>query len=229
MVSGIIIGLVLLLVLVLVLFVKKMMGLKTEVDAARADFMKEVGYEYASALRPSPSPSRQKNTAQGLLTHYFEIYREGSKRITVQSWELKPNAPSRIQFQLVDKKLVGSTRKLLNIVGPVQRTVQIAFPGPHLTGDAEIDARFAFFSPEPERASAVLLKPEIRETLLSLASVYLRVDESGLLFGDPSDDNVYAAGASRMDVNPTPAIRAAIHVHQTVQALLDLLAQNSAR
>jgi hypothetical protein len=219
---GALVGVVVLsVVLLLVLFVAKMKRLKGEVDAARAEFLQRTGYPYASALTLKGSPTRQKETPNGVFTHYFEIYSEGGKRITAQSWQLAARRPPAVGFQVVDRKLIGAMRAFLNVVGPTKRTLEIVYPGPVATGDAEFDARFALFTADPARACTIVLQYETRRALLSLASVSLRVDSSGASFGDPSDDNVYAMGASRTDVSPAPAIRAAATVHQAVEHLLN--------
>lgn len=203
------------------LLIKKMMKLRGEVDAARAEFLQRTGYQYVSALTLKAAPTRQKETQNGQFTHYFEIYSEGGKRITAQSWQLATRQPPRVSFQVVDRKLIGAMRAFLNVVGPTKRTLEIVYPGPFATGDAEFDARFALFTPDFEAARSIVLQYETRRALLGLASVSLRVDSSGASFGDPSDDNVYAMGASRTDMSPAPAIRAAANVHQAVEYVLN--------
>jgi hypothetical protein len=204
----------------LILFIKKMQGLKGEVNAAKADFLQQVGYEYASVLTVGSKPSRQKTTPQGTFTHHFEIYREGQQRITAQSWQLDTPQPPRANFQLIDKKLVGNLRAFLNLVGPVKRMLTIVHPGPHPTGDAELDARFALYAADVPGACAVLGDSELKKALLELASVSMIVDASGASFADPGDANVYASGASRFDISPAPAIRSALRVHLAVEQLL---------
>lgn len=205
----------------LLLFIKKMMKLRVEVDAARAEFLQRTGYQYVSALTSKANPTRRKETPNGQFTHYFEIYSEAGKRVTAQSWWLATSQPPRVNFQVVDRKLIGAMRAFLNLVGPTKRTLEIIYPGPYATGDAEFDARFALFTSDFQAACSIVLQYEMRRALLSLASVSLRVDSGGASFGDPSDDNVYAMGASRTDVNPAPAIRAAANVHQAVEYVLN--------
>jgi hypothetical protein len=204
-----------------VLLVKKLTGMRKEVDAARAEFLQRTGYAYVSALTLKANPTRQKDTQSGRFTHYFEVYSEGAKRITAQSWQLDSRVPPRVPFQVVDRKLVGAMRAFLNVVGPTKRTLTIAYPGPYPTGDAEFDARFAVYSPDMRGACAIVLQPDLRRALLQLATVSLLVDGTGASFGDPSDDNVYGMGASRTDVSPAPAIRAAANVHQAVEYVLN--------
>ena len=204
----------------LILFIRKMQGLKGAVDAARAEFLQKVGYEYVSALTRKSSPVRRKSTSEGTFTHYFEVYSESGSRVTVQAWELECPKPSRTSFQLVEKKLVGVTRALLNLVGPFKRTLTLAYPGPHPIGDAELDARFAFYSNDPAAAARIVRQPDLRKGLLELASVSLLVDQSTATFCDPTDANVYAWGASRTDVSPVPAIQSAAKVHVAVEQLL---------
>jgi hypothetical protein len=60
----------------------------------------------------------------------------------------------------------------------------------------------------------------VKKALLELASVSMIVDASGASFADPNDTNVYASGASRLDLSPAPAIRSAIRVHLAVEQLL---------
>ena len=220
---GWVIGIVVIVVCVVALglFIKKMMGLRGEVDAAKAEFLHQVGYEYASALTLNPSPHREKSTPQGKFTHYFEVYSEGNARITAQSWRLDTSTPPRTAFQLVDKKLVGNMRAFVNLIGPIKHTLTIVYPGPYPIGDAELDGRFALYSSDVPSACAVIQQPEVRKALLDLVSVSLIVDESGARFADPGDANVYASGASRVDVNPTPAIRSATRVHLAVERLLE--------
>jgi hypothetical protein len=208
----------------LILFIKKMQGLKGEVDAAKADFLQQVGYEYASMLTVGSKPSREKSTPQGKFTHHFEIYREGRQRITAQSWQLETPKPPRAAFQLIDKKLVGNLRALLNLAGPVKRTLTLVFPGPHPTGDAELDARVALYATDVPSACSVIREPGARKALLELASVSLIVDGSGASFADPGDANVYASGASRFNISPAPAIRSATRVHLAVEQLLKQVA-----
>jgi len=203
----------------LILFIRKVQGMKGDVDAARAEFLQQVGYEYVSTLTRKSSPVRRKNTPDGGLNHYFEVYTEGGSRVTVQAWTLECPKPSRTSFQLVEKKLVGATRKLLNLVGPFKRTLTLAYPGPHPIGDAELDARFALYANDVAAAVWIVRQPDLRKGLLELASVSLIVDESGATFCDPTDANMYA-GASRTDVSPAPAIRSAAKVHVAVERLL---------
>jgi hypothetical protein len=47
------------------LYIRKMRGLKKDVDAARAEFLQKVGYEYVSALTRKSNPIRRKRTPQG--------------------------------------------------------------------------------------------------------------------------------------------------------------------
>lgn len=204
----------------IILFIRKAKGMKGDVDAARAEFLQQVGYGYVSSLTPASSPVRRKNTPQGSFTHEFEVYSKGGSKVTTQSWELASPNPSRTSFQLVEKKMLSSGRALLNLVGPTKRTLTIAYPGPHPVGDAELDARFALYANDARGAVAIVRQPDLRKALLELASVYLLVDESGATFCDPTDDNVYAWGASRTDVSPAPAIRAAAKVHRAVERLL---------
>lgn len=206
----------------IVLLVKKLAGMRKEVDAAKAEFLQRTGYEYVSMLTLKANPTRQKETPGGRFSHYFEIYTEGGKRITAQSWQLEARRPPRAHFQVVDRKLIGAMRSFLNVVGPTKRILSIAYPGPTATGDTEFDARFALFAPDVRNACSVVLQPEMRRALLSLASVSLIVDNTGASFGDPSDDNVYHMGASRTDMNPAPAIRAAAQVHGVVEHVLNL-------
>ena len=44
----------------IILYIRKMQGLKKDVDAARAEFLQKVGYEYVSALTRKSSPTRRK-------------------------------------------------------------------------------------------------------------------------------------------------------------------------
>lgn len=205
--------------LALILFIRKVRGMKGDVDAAQAEFLQKVGYEYVSTLTLKASPTRRKNTPEGVFTHYFDVYSEAASKVTVQAWQLDCPKP-RVSFQLVEKKLVGATRALLNLVGPFKRTLTLHYPGPHPLEDAELDARFTLYANDATAAARILRQPDLRNGLLELASVSLLVDESGATFCDPTDANVYAWGASRADVNPAPAIRSAAKVHVAVERLL---------
>ena len=46
----------------IILYIRKMQGSKKDVDAARAEFLQKVGYEYVSALTRKSSPIRRKST-----------------------------------------------------------------------------------------------------------------------------------------------------------------------
>jgi hypothetical protein len=203
-------------ILVLVIKGKRVRG---EVTAAKAEFLRRVGYEYASGLTVSSSPLRRKMTPDGRLTHRYEVYTEGRSRVTAQGWQLECAARGPV-FQLVDRKLLGNLQALLNVTGLSRRTLQIAYPGPHPTGDAALDAHFALFAPDAPSACAMVRQPAMRKALLDLASVCLLADAAGAHFGDPSDANVYASGASRTDINPAPAIRSGMRVHLAVEHLL---------
>jgi len=204
----------------LIWYIRKMQGFKADVDAARAEFLQKVGYEYVSALTLKSNPVRRKNTPQGGFTHYFETYSEAGAKVTVQAWELDCPKPSRTSFQIVEKKMVGVTRALLNMVSPVKRTLTVAYPGPHPMGDPELDARLALYANDAASAVGIVRQPEFRKELLEMASVNLRVDESGATFCDPTDANVYAWGASRTDLSPATSIRSAARVHVAVERLL---------
>ena len=79
---------------------------------------------------------------------------------------------------------------------------------------------FSLYSHDPATAAGIIRQPDFRKGLLELSSVNLLVDESKATFCDPTDSNVYAWGASRTDVNPAPAIRAAARVPVAVEQLL---------
>jgi hypothetical protein len=203
----------------LAVLLRKTRAMKGDVDAARAAFRQQVGYEYVSALTLKSSPARCKETPDGVLTHYFEVYSEAGATVTAQAWRLE-SPQQRTSFQLVEKKLVSTSRALLNLVGPFKRTVTLIYPGPFPIGDADLDARFALYANDAAAASVIVRQPELRRGLLELAWVALLVDESGSIFCDPTDANVYAWGASRMQVSPAPAIRSAAKVHVAVERLL---------
>ncbi|HZE98022.1 MAG TPA: hypothetical protein VE981_13415 [Planctomycetota bacterium] len=213
---------VLVLVGALLLFIRKVAGMKGEVDAARAEFLQKVGYEYASGLTVGKPAGREKITPDGKFSYHYEVYSEGGKRITAQGWELAASKPPRVTLQLIDKSLIGARQALMNLVGPVKRSMTVVYPGPHPIGDAELDARFALHSPNAEAAADFVRKPEMKKALLELVSVTLLVSDSGASFGDPGDANVYApgSGASRTDLNPAPSIRSAARVHLAVERLL---------
>jgi hypothetical protein len=214
-------------VLAILLFIQNAQGMKGDVNAAQAEFQQQVGYEYVSALTPKASSARRKTTPEGILTHYFSVYSEPGATVTMQTWELASPQP-RTAFQLVEKKLVSTTRAFLNLVGPFKRTLAVIYPGPVPLGDADLDSRFALYSKEAGTATAIVRQPELRQELLALTSVTLLVDESGAIFCDPTDANVWAWGASRTDVNPAPAVRSAIKVHMAVERLLRrLVGRNS--
>jgi hypothetical protein len=202
----------------IVLLVKHLTGLRGAVDAARAEFLQVVGYPWASPLGGDPNRTRSKQTPAGVFTHTFDVRAEGSSQVTVQAWHLA--ARPAVSFQVIEKSLVGAGRALLNLVGPISRTLTVKFPGPHATGDAELDARFVLFATDAGAAAGVVRRTEVKAALLELRDVSLLADEQGVSFGDPSDSNVYAVGASRTDVSPVPSIRAAITVHQRVERLL---------
>jgi hypothetical protein len=212
-------------VLSIVLLVKNLTGLRGEVDRARADFLTAVGYPWASSLGGDPNRTRSKQTTAGVFSHTFDVRAEGRGTVTAQSWHLA--ARPGVSFQLIEKSLVGAGRALLNLVGPVSRTLTVKFPGPHAIGDAELDARFVLHTNEPAAAGALLRRVELKAALAELKEVCLIADEDGISFGDPSDANVYASGASRFDVSPVPSIRAAITVHQRVERLLVAVARLS--
>lgn len=88
--------------------------------------------------------------------------------------------------------LGGGGRALLNLVGPISRTLTVKFPGPHSTGDAELDARFVLYAVDGG-AAGLVRRAEVKAALLELRDVSLLADESGVSFGDPSDSNVHAA------------------------------------
>jgi hypothetical protein len=204
----------------LVITIRKTRAMKGDVDDARAAFRQQVGYEYVSALtRKATEHGRRKDTPDGVLTHYFEVYSEAGATVTAQAWRLE-SPQQRTSFQLVEKKLVSTSRAFLNLVGPFQRTVTVSYPGPYPMGDADLDARFALYANDAASARAIVRQPELRSAVLELASVTLLVDESGAIFCDPTDANVYAWGASRMQLNPAPAIRSAAKVHVAVERLL---------
>jgi hypothetical protein len=205
--------------LALLLFIRRIQRMKGAVTAARAEFQQQVGYEYVSALTPKASPARRKTTPEGIFTHYFSVYSEPGATVTVQTWELASPQP-RTGFQLVEKKLVSTTRALLNLVGPFQRTLTVVYPGPFPLGEADLDARFALYTDDVAAARAIVRQPELRQELLAFASVTLLIDEAGAMFCDPTDANVWACGASRTDVNPALAVRSAIKVHMAVERLL---------
>src|SRR5207302_344055 len=159
-----------LLALALILFVRKTQGMKRDVDAARAEFLQRVGYEYVSALTPKSSLARRKNTPEGAISHYFDVYSEPAGKVTAQAWQLESPKP-RISFQLVEKKAVGTTRALLNLVGPFKRTLTLMYPGPYQLGDAELDARFALYANDAAAATSIVRQPDLRKELLELAWV----------------------------------------------------------
>ena len=83
----------------LILFIRKVKGMKGDVDAARAEFLEKIGYQYVSALTWKSSPVRRKSAPEGGFTHYFEVYSEGRSTVTVQAWtleclELRPPQPA---------------------------------------------------------------------------------------------------------------------------------------
>jgi hypothetical protein len=137
----------------------------------------------------------------------------------VEAWQLESPKP-RPCFQLIEKKLLSTTRALLNLAGPFKYTLTLAYPGPYPLDDADLDARFGLYAADPAVAASIIRQPDLRNRLLELASVNLRVDESGATFCDPTAANVFASGASRTDVNPAPAIRSAARVHVAVERLL---------
>ncbi len=202
------------------MFIRKVAGMKGDVDAAKAEFQQQVGYEYASGLTVGKDPTRRKSTPDGDFIHHYEVYSDGSYRVTAQSWLLEHPRPSKPSFQVVDKKLIGTTQKLLNLVGPVKRTITISMAGPHPIGDTDLDARFALYTADVPGSIAILRQPEVRKSLLDLAAVFLLADAGGVMFGDSTDANVYAQGASRTDLNPAPSIRSAARVHIAIEKLL---------
>jgi hypothetical protein len=81
---GLIVGLVSVVVIggMLLLFIKKVRGLKGQVDAAKAEFRQQVGYEYASTLTVGQPPTRTKDTPQGrsIISRSTARARSGSQR-----------------------------------------------------------------------------------------------------------------------------------------------------
>lgn len=150
-------------VFVVKLIIKQMSGVRAAVDAARAEFLQKVGYAWASALGGDPSRTRSKQTPSGVLSHTFDARVDGTATTTVQWWHLAAKPPA--QFQLIEKSLVGVGRAVLNVVGPISKTLTIKFPGPHLIGDPALDARFVLHAPDAASASALVRRAEVKAVL----------------------------------------------------------------
>lgn len=201
---------------------------KPMVDAAKARFQGEVGYPFGGPMAPLQGPS-QKSTPRGLLVHTFESRMEGSKQVSSQSWTLTLAAPPPVEMQLVERRRLGGGQTLRNLVGPTSFHVSVGYPGPVATGDADLDARFALFSPNPDAATQVLRNPALKADLLACKEVLLTVTRQTASFGDPTDANLWAAydaaGLSRFSANPAPMIEAAIPVHQRIGRILAAVIQ----
>jgi hypothetical protein len=151
---------------------------------------------------------------------------EAGKRVHRQAWRLALRQPPTAVLQIADRHLSSTGKAVREHLTGAKRTWRAVYPGPFPTGDAELDARFHFYSPDPDTARRLLARPGLRERLLACEEVDLTVSPGEIAFADPADENMKAArggtiGRMSHGLNAAPSILASIPVHQRVTAILE--------
>jgi hypothetical protein len=149
--------------------------------------------------------------------------RPGSYSISV-SWSAAHRAPPRLQFEVVEKSMVGARRVVGEMFSNMTSDWAPSFPA-FQSGDPEIDNRFALFANNPQHAQAVVRDPLIRERLLGLAHVCLCAHSHEVFLSDPMQKNLIAGmggivGQMATGLDAIKSMELSIPVHERIAELL---------
>ena len=207
--------------------------------AARRAFFEQTGYRHPGLVAASIEEqvqfvprmtlkTREERYVRRLdsdheVSFLSSSVREPGRIVRRLSWSVPLAHSPAVVLQIADRSLSSFGKTAREALTRSSRTWSPIYP-PVALADAELDARFVAFGPDPEAVKRCVVG--LRELLLACKEVDLIVTPTEIRFSDPSDQNLSAAhggttGRIAAGMNPAPTILSSIPVHQRINEILE--------
>ena len=164
------------------------------------------------------------------VRHFFRRVQKNNTNYYWCRWSTRLARAPRIGLQVIDRRLLGTLRKVDNFIESKSYEWRQLFPHQVSLPDAELEKRFLVFGSDPTLVVQALQASGVRESLLACKQVDLSVDADGVVFSDPFRENVLAAlgggvGMLMMGYDPRAMLQQIAPVHERVSWLAATLAR----